>query len=87
VIVAEAADHLERRQIAVGNELLELTVPFIEAPNVRVGLVVSAEVRIIKFIVKDELISRGGLDDAGCERIRDRVGDASDAAGVLAIQP
>jgi hypothetical protein len=85
--VAEAADHLESRQIAVGNELLELTVPFVETPIVRVGLVVSAEVRIIEFILMDELIGRGGLDDAGCERIGDRLAMVPMLPGVLAIQP
>src|SRR5262249_3784454 len=79
VIVTEATNHLEGRQIAVGDELLELTVPFVEAPNIRVGLIVSAEVRIIESVLVEKLIGGRGLDDAGGERIRDRVGDGSDA--------
>jgi hypothetical protein len=85
--VAEAADHLERRQIAVGNELLELTVPFLEAPEIRIGLIVSAEVRIIESVLIEKLIGRRCLDDAGGERIGDGVCDCSDTARVLAIQP
>ena len=55
VIVAQPADHLKRRQIAVCNKLLELAVPFVEAPIIGVGLIVSAEVRIIESILIKEV--------------------------------
>ena len=55
VIVAQPADHLKRRQIAVCNELLELAVPFVEAPDIWVGLIVSAEVRILESILIKEV--------------------------------
>ena len=67
VIVAQTADHLERRQIAVGHELLELAVPLVEAPYIRVVLIVSAEVRIIGSVLIEKLIGRRGLNDAGGE--------------------
>jgi hypothetical protein len=67
--------------------LLELTVPFIEAPKIRVGLIVSAEVRIIESVLIEKLIGRRCLDDAGRERIRDGFAIVPILPGVLAIQP
>src|SRR5262249_27443597 len=67
------ADHFERGQIAVGNELLELAVPFRETPNVWVRLIVRAEIWIIESVLIQKLIGRRGLDDASRERIGDRV--------------
>src|SRR5262249_6908799 len=54
--------------------------PFIEAPNIRVGLIVSTEVRIIQSVFIEKLIGRGGLDDVGAEGIRDGVCLGSDTA-------
>src|SRR5215469_4077471 len=78
--MAEATDHFERRQVAIGNELLKLTIPFVEAPVIRVGLIVSAEVRIIEFVLVEKLIGRGGLNDTGGERIGNGVCDGPDTA-------
>ncbi len=78
VIVAQTTDHLQRGQIAVRNELLELAVPLVEAPKIWVDLIVSAEVRIIEAVFKEKLIGRGGLDDASGERIGDGVCDCPD---------
>src|SRR5215831_4157715 len=78
--MAEATDHLERGQIAILNELLELAVPLVEAPEIRIDLVVSAEIRIIESVLIDHRIRRCSLDDAGGERIGDRVLDGSHAA-------
>src|SRR6202007_1489246 len=64
----------------VGNKLLEFTVPFIEAPHIRVGLIVSAEVRIVESVLVENLIGCCCLDEAGGERIGDGVVDFSDTA-------
>src|SRR5258708_18873260 len=66
--------------MAVGHKLLELAVPFVEAPYIRVVLIVSAEVRIIGSVLIEKLIRRRGLDDAGGEGIGDGVCDGSDTA-------
>src|SRR2546430_9081705 len=52
---------------------LELAVPFVEAPNIRVTLIVSAEERIVESVFEEELIGRRGLDHVRRERIRDGV--------------
>src|SRR5215472_4182470 len=80
VIVTETTNHLEGRQIAVGDKLLELAIPFVEAPNVGVGLIVSPEVRIIESVLVEKLIGRRGLYDACGKGVRDRVSDGSDPA-------
>src|SRR5246127_5991261 len=68
VIVAETADHLQGWQVAVCNKLLELTVPFVESPKIGIGLIVSAEVRIIVSVLVQKLIGCRSLDDTGSER-------------------
>jgi hypothetical protein len=78
--MAEPADHLERRQITVGDKLLELAVPFVEAPIIRVPL-------IVQTTTANQLIYENNFYDPyfraydpGGERIREGV-------GTVGIQP
>src|SRR5262249_14970987 len=82
VIVAES-DHFQRRQVAVGDELVELAFPFVVAPQIRVVLIVAAEVWIIEPYLRDRLLGGRDLNNAGGMWIFDGVGNGTDAADIV----
>ena len=80
VVVADA-NQRQARQVAVGDELVELPLPLVVAPQVRIVLVVAAEVDVGQR--RQRRVERRDLDDAGGERIGHRRGLRADAADVV----
>ena len=62
VVVADA-NQRQAGQIAIGDELIELALPFVVAPQVRIVLVVAAEVDVGQR--RQRRVERRDLNDAG----------------------
>src|SRR5262249_41243680 len=84
-VVVTDANQRQARQDAVFDVQVELPLPLVIAPQIRIVLVVAAEVDI--GVRGQGGLERRDLDDAGCERIGYRRRLRADAADVIYEHP
>src|SRR5438093_3730160 len=80
-VVVANADQRKARQVAVGDELIKLALPFVIAPHVRIVLIVAAEVQIGQR--SERWIKRRDLHDSRGEGIGYRSRFCANASDVV----